>query len=303
VWKIEVPRTNLRKICQNIKEIAHRYNQFPEKGDEHITSFVNPCKVLYSQLLPDKLKSELHKIDTPIMISTEDSDIHWELLHDGDEFWGIKYPISRCLWILHDEYRAKTTSIHWERKRKQALVIAANPERDIPEALKETEKLLEWLGKNGVEYNYLSPDEATIDNVLIALESEDYDMIHYAGHIRPISKNSKKYALLLKGGRLSSDEIERSAKPCKMVFLNGCESAAGIESFAKAFLRKGTQLVIGTLFRTNDKGARIFAEKFYEFIFQGEHIGESLKKARSEVREISDYGATWTSFVMYGDPG
>jgi len=301
--KININRKNIIKQCQEIKERIQYFNEHPlNEGDEHYSSITTLGQTLYNQfVIPADLKKQLINLHSPILISTAVPDICWEMFNDGDEFWGVKYSISRSLWLPHDIVYDEDILIRvpWRRGGKNALIIASDPKGDIPNVVKETERLLKWLEEKGIDYYYLSPKEATCLGVITEIEKGNYDIIHYAGHV---NHSSKKDVIILNDGTISSLEIERSAKPCKIVFLSCCESAVGTRSFANAFLKKGAQIIIGSICKVHDKGSREFAEKFYELIFQGEKVGQSLKSARTHLIKKPEAGASWASFIMYGDP-
>ncbi len=95
------------------------------------------------------------------------------------------------------------------------------------------------------------------------------------------------------------------------MFLNGCWSGKAkglanplnsVEGLTDAFLAVGAQVVVGSLFKVPDEGARAFAVKFYESVLNCKTMGEAVQLAREYTMGKDEYAATWACFVMYGDP-
>ncbi len=271
----------------------------------HALPFVDTGKALFDALLPSAtpgvrdLRDAVRSLATPLLLSTNDPDIPWELMHDGDGFLGTKHSLGRSLRDAWDPGRSGA-AIRTERERRCLLV--ADPTGDLPSALEEASALRRQFADRGISCECLAGDEATFEAVLNRLVGSEFSMFHYAGHVA-VEEDPEEYALALAGRRtLRSSAIERLTRAPEVVFLNGCWSAQMVEGITRAFLRAGSRLVLGSLFAAPSRGASSFSQAFYSVFFEGESAGEALRSARKAGRETSNSDAAWACFVMYGDP-
>jgi CHAT domain-containing protein len=299
VADVEIRPDSVQKLCRELATTIERQSR-QRISHQAQNRIVNLGKALYRQILPvptqERLRAVLSGDFLPLLISTEVPEIPWELLHDGQDFLGLKYAIGRQL--------LKSTGIPvatpWQGDRMQCLLIA-DPSNDLPEARKEAITLKQWLTQRGIECDLLLGDEASSTEIIIRLSSDDYNFIHYSGHIGT-DHTTHAPSLMLSDLQLSSTEIERAiSHNGPVVILNGCDSAS-VEGLANAFLKSGAQLVVGTLFDVPDLGARHWAEVFYQGLISGQPAGEALRLARRAMLDIPECSTAWLSFVMYGDP-
>ena len=74
------------------------------------------------------------------MISTREQNFHYELIHDGQQFWGCKYSMGRQLV----GYQPKRASAFRAQQALKCLMIA-NPSDDLPQAEEEAVRLMQYL--------------------------------------------------------------------------------------------------------------------------------------------------------------
>jgi len=146
--------------------------------------------------------------------------------------------------------------------------------------------------------------------VLAHLQSEQYDVMHYAGHalFDPSAPGQS--------GLLCSDEVLRASDLLALrglpalLFFNACESGrlrraaprqapAGI-GLAEAFMQHGVMHYVGTSWPVHDAAASRFAAVFYGRLLGGAPIGAALVEARRAVRTLPSID--WADYVHYGDP-
>ena len=153
--------------------------------------------------------------------------------------------------------------------------------------------------------------------------------MHYAGHGDYDKADPSKTGWLFTSGLLTAGEIRRLRDAPALIFANACLSgrtslathegeedalAAGrsmskpygeaglLPSLADEVLRLGVRNYIGTAWEVDDKGAILFAERFYENFLNGVSIGESIFKARKKLSRHARYGALWAAYQHYGPP-
>ena len=265
-------------------------------------------RLLFSLILPPVFQEALRHLParTPLILSTNDAELPWELFHDGETFLMLKHPTSRQL-LSTTRARKKAAPTHLGK----TFLFVTNPKGDLPEAYTEAEQLLDIFETVAEEQNLsvrlLVGDRARKTAVLQAL-SDGYDVIHYSGH-------AETGSLLLAEGALTADEISKAAAGHPFIFLNACWSARGsmeadslphaglaVRDLASAFILGGAAALVGTLWPVFDASSRQFAEKFYELALTGVPVGEALRQTRLWVRDHFPNDPLWASYVFYGDP-
>ena len=301
-------------ITDVVREQRRGYASTRKRGrkrNSSVASLERLGQLLFNMLLPPTLQDALRALpdEQPIMLTTTDIEIPWELLHDGEQFLALKHPISRCLWSadqVHDK---------GEPSDDHSLLFISNPTGDLEEADIELELLMDLFEPEGDDDPYprfLGYSAATRWQVLEAL-GMGYEIIHYSGHAEPGK-------LLLADGEITMVEIQKALQGHPFVFLNACYSAkemaskevdesamvpyAGLtaRNLADAFIMGGAAGFIGTLWPVFDQSSREFAEWFYTRLRKGMAVGEALRQTRQQMYEERPHDPIWASFVLYADP-
>jgi CHAT domain-containing protein len=267
-------------------------------------------KLLYTIFLPVPIQKHLENIKEPLILQTNDNEIPWELLHDENDFLSLKVPIGRKL-------RSREVSrINPVKKHdKIRFLFIANPTGDLESAEKEVEFIKSNLGPE-IEIEVLTRGEATNASILSALQSGNYDVIHYAGHAEFNPTSPDESALIgANKNRIFAQEIKRILGGKPFVFLNACGSGkekicedgksytgSDTEGLASSFLLGGALGLIGASWSTPDLSAGTLALEFYKHFIGGETVGEALRKARMHFKTIRPKDINWMTFILYGDP-
>lgn len=88
---IQVNPHTLENLSMRLDRLVH----LPEAALE---DYRDCSRALYDQLfgsISAETMVKLTNLNTPLLISARNFETVWELLHDGEEFWGIKYPMAR----------------------------------------------------------------------------------------------------------------------------------------------------------------------------------------------------------------
>ncbi len=324
VWVGREHRQDILRIIDAVTDLINRQagSQSPYRGD--VSAMSQVCEVasleefgqlMYGLFLPPLVQNALRALDVPLIISTNDSQIPWELLHDGQTFLGLREAVARRLMVTRWVAGTDTALTP-----EPTFLIITNPLGDLPEADAEADELMAMLEARGVGYDLLRGPRATYIGVQQALVSGRYEAIHYTGHAVFDEKHPDRSALLLAGGRrLPASQIEGILKGRPIVFLNACSSArqgdstsqAGwevrytgpqAEGLASAFIAGGAAGFLGAQWPIFDEGSRDFALAFYRALLDGTATGDALRLARAAVRDARPTDATWASFIFYGDP-
>ncbi len=257
---------------------------------------------LFEEILPMRqhevvsIRELLCNLKTALLVATNMTEIPWELLHDGTDFFGLRYEMGRSFRTSGPEWRPRDKNDGW-----QCLIIA-NPTGDLPTASSEAAAVKESLEAKGIACDYLAEEEATFKNVLDCLSVSHYDIIHYSGHIAR-DDDSGEFGFVLRDSQFfTASSIKKHVRTPSIAFLNGCNSGEVVQGLTEAFLATGAQLVIGSLYATPSRGAAAFAKKFYTDFLNGVTAGEAMRQARLHVKGLEDCGISWACFVLYGDP-
>jgi CHAT domain-containing protein len=114
-------------------------------------------------------------------------------------------------------------------------------------------------------------------------------------------------------GRLEVHELLDLSVASTLVFLSGCETGLGTAwssaftqgedyaTLAQAFLYAGARSVIATLWRVEDDGAAVFAERFYRQLGSAPP-GDALARAQRDMLEDRRYRAPyyWAAYSLSG---
>jgi CHAT domain-containing protein len=268
-------------------------------------------QVIYRTLVPPRLREKLRAVTGPLLISTSLYGLPWEVLHDEQEFWGLRYALGKRLVLDRPMLSGPPARL---RPRPRVLVIGSDPRGDLPFVRHEVEEICETL--EGSADLVCVVDRLASFETVSAYLGDGFDVVHYCGHV--ITGPQTGPALLLADERpLTTAVIEANVARRPLVFLNACASArdshapssgaweATVSSVANAFLFGGAVAVVGTLADVSDRHAARLAVAFYRRVLESAPIGEALRAARFECRQAPESAGspTWLSFVLYGNPG
>ena len=195
------------------------------------------------------------------------------------------------------------------------VLVIGDPAGDLPGARSEAEAVVERL--RALPHADVTPllGPADLDRVLAALNGDDYDVVHYAGHGN-FDSLSNAGGLKLAGGQLltAADLSTRRCIP-RLFFANACHAASvGEDIFSGAeptldlvrgLLRAGVRHLIGSQWAVDDAAARTFALAFYDAVAggTGQAVGEAVRRGREAV--VAAHGAgepAWAAYALYGNP-
>lgn len=147
---------------------------------------------------------------------------------------------------------------------------------------------------------------ATFRAVTFALPGAE--LFHFTGHAR-FDGESARLVLAGEAALLDAQDIEKSAKRCRLAVLSACSTAASerdgpwnVESLVQAFWRAGTPQVIASRWEVDSTTtSRLFAE-FYKHLLSGNSAPESLRRAAAAIRGQPDsaHPFYWAAFHVFG---
>ncbi|QFR01154.1 CHAT domain-containing protein [Streptomyces phaeolivaceus] len=261
-------------------------------------------RLLYGQLFPPvqgnaaELVSRLRASTGPVLVRTNRQGVPWELLHDGEDFLGLKYDLGRRMVGKRPVLGGRSIS------RVGRALVVGDPNGDLPSARQEVTRVAEWLRGRGIACTVLVGQDANLIDVVAELASEEapYDLFHFCGHV---GNDAGTTALLMHERQMLSEValqgLSSTGAP-PVTFINGCASAreSEVANICMSFMVMGAKSVVGTRTDVADDGAWQFAAEFYDRLLAGASAGAAVRAARAALRARPD--AAWASFILYGDP-
>jgi CHAT domain-containing protein len=202
------------------------------------------------------------------------------------------------------------------------ILAVANPTQDLAASEAEIDALTALAGPVGgvtVEVTVLEREAATVAAFRAAVEGQDYELLHFAGHATFDGRDPLASALLLADGTIAADELGALAwsAPPYVVFNSACSSArAGARrqlvsprgrsnGLAAAFLSAGVEAYLGHYWPVSDSSARQVSDCFYRSLFERRNIGQALLEARCQAATAfhADRDLTALGLVYFGDSG
>jgi CHAT domain-containing protein len=227
---------------------------------------------------------------------------------------------------LSRRYLAANLSIaKWlEGRREDAfldVLLVVDPTETLPGAIEETTRLRAALGNaSAVRLTEIRGPAGTRAELLRQFTSGKYDIVHFAGHAYFDARHPSNSGIKCTNDEvLSGADLAQIGNLPSLVFFNACEAArvrrGGAKpdkeatmikrisrntSFAEAFLRGGVANYIGTYWPVGDRGASLFAQKFYGELLAGQTIAGALLAGRRALSDTSELD--WADYVHYGSP-
>jgi CHAT domain-containing protein len=269
-----------------------------------------------------------HNQDPIVVVhDARSSRIPWETLQFGGKSPALEGGLTH-------RYEAEDLSIaKWLEQRQQGptldVLLIVNPTGDLDGAEAEGERIKSLFDglKPAVSVRQIRGGEARKNEIMKCLKSDQFDVIHYAGHAFFDPRAPSKSGILCAGKDvLSGADLATMGTLPSLVFFNACESGRlryrqsvrteaerkaaekrttrrvqEAVSFAEAFLRGGIANYVGTYWPVGDASALAFGETFYKNILAGATIGDAVMAGRKKVHE--DKSVDWADYILYGDSG
>jgi len=314
-WEKTIPNIqqqiedDLRSLNAFLTEVVQQGNPSDERWESICFNLQSVGANLFEMLIPSEVAKQMGtwKIGSPVIISTNEQWIPWELMYDGEDFWGKKFIIARSPRLsdsqdLPDKNRPESKG---KRQIKRIVNIVGG---DVPssEAERATHLFSNLLPPEAVHLLAKQP----ISSLVKAIPGTD--ALHFTchGHLEPHllqiagDKNKTRIENLL------PETIQRlPLEPGILVFANACASTVPVLTFGKfssfgwKFYQRGADAFIGTLGAVPVKYAVNFAEIVYRELFNPDEkitIGQAVAKAKEVA--ANERNLFWLLYCIYGDP-
>ncbi len=318
----EVKEISIEKMEDIEKNCLETVNLINHRGKEEdingrlAESLKKMGEFLCDELLTPQVKQRLLLSDAmELLLRIDDKmvQIPWELMCLNGEFLCERFNVGRLVRTRQKIGGIKTKGVSFPIN----MWVLTNPSRDLPSTDEEGKIILRITDGINPEDSTLinaSLDSANVSVEKISSKIKNSDLVHFAGHAEYHTGNTAQSGWKISDGYFSTQNIDKMAGSSKMptlVFSNACHSARSDEwlpendsfGLANAFLRAGVKYYIGTFWEIMDIPGTLFASEFYQHLFTGKTIGESVRLARIKIREeYSDDYVGWAGYLLYGDP-
>lgn len=277
---------------------------------------------MYSLLIPDAMQRLIDETDEfPLTITSNNPELPWELLHDGEDFLCLKRMFARMPAGQTFPRRTRDTAPLAETRQPKVLLIHSEAGEPLPAAETEIEAIRSSLAQmqRTPDVTVLSGADVTSSRLTDELSLGNYDVIHYAGHAGfDAQRPHLSYLHLTSGEQFRAERVQRLLEGHPVVFLNACESTraappltgqptgstvAQAQGLGSAFVYGGAQACVGSLWPVFDDTAAQLAITFYEhLIAKRQRVGEALREARRRSHDAKQDAITWAAYALYGDP-
>ncbi|MCB9639681.1 MAG: AAA family ATPase [Myxococcales bacterium] len=267
-------------------------------------------KTLYRLLIPEELRALLKQNQQPLAICGGDPLFPWEILHDGDEFFGLSAPIGRLpSWF--ESSSMVTEVVKGITPDELHVVMLSDLLGDLQDARREIDALSDQLplrqsrsliGAEAADLPHLQealkahhkPSQPTLLHVAARASFEPVGGPQIPLRNEPLTPKSLRLAFsgpLWAFFHFHPDETHPPNAPATVV------------SFASSLLDEGVQGVVIGLRPNFTIGGRQMISDYYRFLFERIPPAEALMKARRRFLQRNPQDASWSSFVFFGDPG
>ncbi|HRK22278.1 MAG TPA: CHAT domain-containing protein, partial [Fimbriimonadaceae bacterium] len=221
------------------------------------------------------------------------------------EFWGAPWaalgnltePWQEPVICLAPGFGIGAESVRLPHSPK--VVVWGAPRADLPQIEVEIEQVVRrfpsalWLRSAGEVREFLEGGEA--------------DLIHVAGHAR-LDPDKPMFSFLeLEGGRIHATEIARSSMRTRLAVLSACDTGSlsslnrfEPEGLVRAFLARGAEAAVASMWALDDEIAAKFAECFYKSLASGHIVGIAVSEARVTVRRDFAHPYFWAPMTLFG---
>lgn len=321
-YDAEIDTKKVGETVRKIREDLDSLNSFENPDPDRFEKLKKSCSVLYDDLLCEEIKTALQSTpqkNLEIILEDRLTYIPLEWLFDGQQFLCEQFNIGRQIRTkAHTISSTHSSNTHHSRHQGDPLrmLIITDPREDLAMAQKEGEEIQKTLGSDGnaAKLTICSRSGDQVDKDFLKKELKDYDLVHYAGHVKYDPAHPEKSYWDLSDGKFSVQDIKSMAGNKKamptLIFCNACRSALIGQrthfldgGLVETFLKAGVQNYIGTFCYTSDKYGMYMGVEFYSQLIMGNTVAAALRKARvSFIQKYGQESISWMNYVFYGDP-
>lgn len=300
----------LRELNAFLTEVATKGSPAEKQWDSLCFNMQAVGGSLFEALIPSPVAERVQKWQpgSSVIVSTNEQWVPWELVYDGEDFWGRKFILARYP-RLSDRRSLPDANRPEGKRRKRIRHIVNVVGGGVPgtEAYRAAQLFKTLLPSTPAGLVRLLQEEpvSVLQKALAGV-----DVLHFTchGHLEP-------HMLQIAGDKSRTQNLlpqtirKLALEPGSFVFANACASSAPVLTFGKfsnfgwEFYRQGADIFIGTLGTVPAKYAVSFAEAVYRELFKKDTqptIGQAMAAAKETA--AGDHNLFWLLYCIYGEP-
>lgn len=308
---------NGKPIATNQKTICHDLSRYAptEKQDLKIVKTIGQrlFQAIFGEChepaVQDFFRQDNQDID--LILLEREHQAHWitfEYLHNGQQFLTLKHGLFRT---KNKNFLAQRQKLAYAQPLK-ILLFASNTPPEIPQVDNEILILKNQFYKIAREFQIelevtaVPSHEADYLTWLNLLGSNEFHIVHYAGHCRSDENSAANFIYLREqagsNGRvhaMSAEDLSaRLSNKLMLFYLNTCHQARpqaemradSYIHFAEAILNACAKSVIGNSTRMDDRFSAEFARDFYWQLFSNQFdLAKALQQTRLKWSQQTRY--------------
>jgi hypothetical protein len=303
-------KKSLTDIAALITDIAGKKYKNKEDEQSCLENMNGVGKDLFDRLIPEELGSRVKKWQSGeiLCISTNEQWIPWELIYDGNGFWGDRFLLFRIPRLRNssglNNQKSGISRRQFSSDKIVKVVHVVGGKIDDAYAEKAKSAFLLLIEQASV---------VTLENKSLSSlmkQTDNADLLHFTchGHTDPLyiqisDKEDKQLNLLITSLKNENFLLKNGC----IVFSNACNSAAptvifgDFVSFGWEFYRKGAAIFVGTIGTIPTEYAIEFSLNFYKRLFENKaSIGKAFWEAKQEMNNKSNF--FHLLYCLYGNP-
>ena len=273
------------RLTKRVKELQTGIN------DRTSLSYYPPARLIYNWLFkPLDPYLEAEQIDTLLLCTGQTlRSLPFAALHDGEKFVIEKYNIARIPAF------GLTDTSYQPIEDKKVLATGASEFEDLP-SLPGVEVELDTIVPKLWSGEKILNQEFTVENLLQAHQTGDFDIIHIASHSLFNTGSPENSYIQFDDRKLTLDQLanlELDLPQIDLLVLSACETALGDEEaefgFAGLAMQAGVKSALASLWTISDAGTVVLMSEFYQELKSTPIKAEALRKAQLDMLQEKVY--------------
>ncbi|MGK0385673.1 MAG: CHAT domain-containing protein, partial [Patiriisocius sp.] len=297
---------NLQKLKENTTKLSKTL-KVPFKSEADIEAYTEISLAIYNQLfISEEIKTLLHSKKAIIIPDNYISFIPFEALMTSNEPNSYLIKQTEISYSYSNSFQVNSS----KSKIRESKILGMAPIDFKPLHLPKlvySEHEINNI-KKYFKGDFYTGTTATKQQFLDA--STTHNILHLATHAD--ARDGTSPWIAFSDTKLELEDLYVTSNDASLVFLSGCNTTLGeqatgegVMSLARGFFYAGSQSVISTLWRIDDKSTAEIAGYFYQNISEGQTKSKALHRAKLrylDKHSLSDISPHyWASYILLGE--
>ncbi|MFX1566244.1 MAG: tetratricopeptide repeat protein [Promethearchaeota archaeon] len=280
-----------------------------------MTDLKDIASLLYRSLIPSLLERELENHKYGFLQFITDgflNNVPFELIFDGKEYWGLKYPMAWVPDFQFFESTLKTKALSQRGALSVVLGVNANPE-DNPSRKETAEEITKMFlaavpHRQGVSEPIVLFGRDFTRNLLTANTDQPRSLLYLS---TPTTIHHQKGELPLSQPdslRVIEVGVTTYFKGAPILILDDCTRPEPMEDgseqagFLRHFVTAGIPSIIFSRWRPSEKVQPAFAQTIVRQLFEGDPVAVALMQTRRKLAARGPSPQSWLHYSLCGNP-